>query len=439
MNTVVIVPMFKNQLIILYRQGFNTIDSSRIIFAKLKNDLPVIPEGILESRLPVFEEDFELLLIELELNISIQIIQNKVTTVPHLEQPLEISFQDIKRIYPLSERGAKSLNLGEGIKLEKPIFENEVKKAENSFRLKGYFLGGSALLKILGLDNQLIINNLENFKSSFVEAFEFRNNPKTQAGDLPDNSQIIVKVLCYERYGGIFPNNDLGLLCDVGLLFAQSQGAKTFMDSKFVVTLIQQNDREYRNLTFSQVVHLLDTPKYTNLKQRMEEHNFFYITYLFYFKFREILREGSNVSDSIFPEIISEFKDSKYKDNLIIATWLVGSFFGFSSFFEEFYKSNAHHQSTSENNSAKKIDKEKPEQSVNQSKKKSEEVIIVKKISKKAQAEELPENIISEVTQNYNEDTGKKKGIPFEITNNKTKATPNLEKDDDLFTGPKVE
>jgi len=435
MNPTVIVPIFKNQLIILYRQGFNTIDSSRIIFTKISNNVPVLPAGILESRLPVFEEDFELLLIELELSISIQIIQNKVNIIPQLEQPLEINFQDIKRIYPLSERGAKSLNLGEGIKLEKPIFENEVKKAENSFRLKGYFLGGSALLKILGLENQLIINNLENFKSSFVEAFEFRNNPKTQAGDLPDNSQIIVKVICYERYGGVFPNNDLGLLCDVGLLFAQSQGAKTFMDSKFVVTLIQQNDGEYSNLTFSQVVHLLDNIKYTKLKQRMEEHKFFYITYLFYFKFREIIREGSNVSDSIFPEIISEFKDSNYIDNLIIASWLVGTFFGFSRFFEEFYKINAQ-QRTTEYNSAKKIDKDKPEQSINQSKKKTVEVVKVKKIAKKA---EEPEIMVSEVTQNYNEDTGINKEIPFEITNNKTKATPNLENQDDLFTGTKVE
>src|SRR5690606_20859126 len=123
MQTTVIVPLYKNQLVTLYRQGFNTIDSRRIIFAKLENDIPEIPEGILPSKLPVFEEDFEVLLIEFDLSFSTQIIQNKVVTFPNLEQPLEISFQDIKRIYPLSERGAKSLNLGEGIKLEKPIFE----------------------------------------------------------------------------------------------------------------------------------------------------------------------------------------------------------------------------------------------------------------------------------------------------------------------------
>src|SRR5690606_4198599 len=169
-------------------------DSSRIIFAKLENDIPEIPEGILPSKLPVFEEDFEVLLIEFDLSFSTQIIQNKVVTFPNLEQPLEISFQDIKRIYPLSERGAKSLNLGEGIKLEKPIFEKEVKKVEQSFKLKGYFQGGFALLKILGLENQLVKNNLDSFKSNLIKAYDFRNNPKTKAGDMPDTSLMIVKV-----------------------------------------------------------------------------------------------------------------------------------------------------------------------------------------------------------------------------------------------------
>lgn len=433
MQTTVIVPIYKNQLVTLYRQGFNTIESSRIIFAKLENDIPEIPEGILPSKLPVFEEDFEVLLIEFDLSFSTQIIQNKVVTFPNLEQPLEISFQDIKRIYPLSERGAKSLNLGDGIKIEKPIFEKEVKKAEQSFKLKGYFQGGFALLKILGLDNQLVKNNLDSFKSNFIKAYDFRNNPKTKAGDMPDTSLMIVKVLCYERYGGMFPNNDLGFLCDVGLLFAQRQGAKTYMDSKFVVSLIQQNEKELSNISFSQVIYLLDNPKYNTLKKGMEDNKFHYSTYLFYFKIREILQEGKNVYDTELPKMVSEFKDTKFKDNLITAVWLAGSFFGFSRFFAEFDKEK------SENKTSKKTNKLEQEQKTIPSKMNSDKVSESEQVAKNEQSEKLAENAVTEVPEQLKEVIDKNKEVQLEITNPEQTTTPNLDNKDGLFSDTKDE
>jgi hypothetical protein len=341
MPTNVIVPIYKNQLVTLYRQGFNTIDSSRIIFAKLENGLPIIPEGILASKLPVFEEDFEVLLIEFDLTFSTQIIQNKVLTVPNLEQPLEVSFQDIKRIYPLSERGADSMNLGEGIKLEKPIFEKEVKKAEQSFKLKGYFQGGFALLKILGLQNSSIKPYEQSLKETFIEAYNFRSNPKIKAGDMPKTTNKLLSVLCYERYGGIIPENDLGFLCDTGFLFAQTQDGniKSLTDSKFVIALIKGNEKEFKNFTFSQTLNLLETNyQYQKVKEGMKSAKFQFPTYLLYFKIKAILNEGKQVSETSLPQIVQDFKDTDYKINLITAVWLAGSFFGFSRFFGEFYQ-----------------------------------------------------------------------------------------------------
>jgi len=438
MQPTVIVPIYKNQLVTLYRQGFNTIDSSRIIFANLENDIPEIPEGILAIKLPVFEEDFEVLLIEFDLSVSTQIIQNEIITLPNLKQPLEISFQDIKRIYPLSERGAKSLNLGEGIKLEKPIFEKEVKKAEQTFKLKGYFQGGFALLKILGLENQLVKNNLDSFKSYFIKAYDFRNNPKTKAGDMPDTSVMIVKVLCYERYGGVFPNNDLGLLCDVGLLFAQSQGAKTYMDSKFVVSLIQQNEKELNNISFSQVIYLLDNSKYNTLKKGMDDNKFHYATYLFYFKIREILQEGKNVYDTELPKIVSEFKDTKFKDNLTTAVWLAGSFFGFSRFFGEFYQDNPI-QEKSENKTSKKTNKLVQEQTTIPSKMNSVKVSEIEQVAKAQYSEKLVENAVTEVPEPLKEVIDKNKEVQLEITNPEQTTTLNLDNKDGLFSDTKDE
>lgn len=441
MQTTVIVPIYKNQLVTLYRQGFNTIDSSRIIFAKLENDIPEIPEGILPSKLPVFEEDFEVLLIEFDLSFSTQLIQNKVVTFPNLEQPLEISFQDIKRIYPLSERAVTFLeHLWAGIKLEKPIFEKEVKKAEQSFKLKGYFQGGFALLKILGLENSLIKQYEQNLKEIFIEAYNFRSNPKVKAGDMPDTSLMIVKVLCYERYGGVFPNNDLGLLCDVGLLFAQSQGVKNYMDSKFVVSLIQKNKKELSNISFSQVIYLLDNSKYNTLKKGMDDNKFHYTTYLFYFKIREILQESKNVYDTELPKIVSEFKDTKFKDNLITAVWLAGSFFGFSRFFSEFYQEKPKQEKPkTENKATKKVEKEKEEQTTISSKMNFDTVPKSEEIAKIEQSEELAENTVTTITEQTNEGIEKNKDVQLEITNPGQTTIPNLENKDDSFTETKEE
>lgn len=438
MQTTVIVPIYKNQLVTLYRQGFNSIDSSRIIFAKLENDIPQIPEGILASKLPVFEEDFEILLIEFDLNFFTLLIQNKVVTIPSLEQPLEISFQDIKRIYPLSERGAKSLNLGEGIKLEKPIFENEVRKAEQNFKLKGYFQGGFALLKILDLENQLVKNNLDSFKSNFIKAYHFRNNPKMKAGDMPDTSLMIVKVLCYERYGGMFPNNDLGLLCDVGLLFAQSQGAKTYMDSKFVVSIIQQNDKELSNIPFGQVIYLLENPKYNTLKKGMDDNKFHYGTYLLYFKIREILQEGKNIYETELPKMVSEFKDTKFKDNLITAVWLAGSFFGYSRFFGEFDKVKSNQEKIG-SKTYKNIENVEQEQTTITRKINFDAVSQSEQVVEIMQSEKIAENIVTEVTEQSKEGIEKNKEVQLVITNPKQRTKPNIEKKDKLFKETKNE
>lgn len=415
MKTTAIVPIYKNQLVTLYRQGFNTIDSSRIIFAKLENDIPEIPEGILASKLPVFEEDFEVLLIEFDLILSSQIIQNKVINVPNLEQPLEISFQDIKRIYPLSERGAKSLNLGEGIKLEKPIFEKEVKKVEQNFKLKGYFQGGFALLKILGLENTLIKQYEQNLKDTFIEAYNFRSNSGVKAGDIPQTHNNLLKVLCYERYGGIIPENDLGFLCDVGFLFAQTQSdkIKSATDSQFVIALIKGNETDFKYIEFPQVLNLLDS-KYLRVKDGMKTANFQFVTYLFYFKIRAILNEGKQVSETSLPQIVESFKNTDYKNNLITAVWLAGSFFGFSRFFNEFNGNTINYseldkKSSSEIPQVEKTESKKtktssdtPKKQRGQSKtledKKGKEPKPSKKGAKTTSKEELPSNFSNDNT-----------------------------------------
>ena len=441
MQATVIVPVYKNQLVTLYRQGFNTIDSSRIIFAKLENDLPVIPEGILANILPVFEEDFEVLLIELDLTFSTQIIQNEISTIPNLKQPLEISFQDIKRIYPLSERGAKSLNLGAGIKLENPIFEKEVKKAEQNFKLKAYFQGGLALLKILGLDNSLIKQYEHSLKDTFVEAYNFRSNPKVKAGDIPKTNNNLLKVLCYERYGGIIPENDLGFLCDTGFLFAQTQSdkVKSETDSPFVVALIKGKETEFKNFNFSQVLNLFDT-KYQKVKEGMKVTNFQFATYLFYFKIRAILNEGKQVSETLLPQIVQEFKDTDYKNNLITAGWLAGSFFGFSRFFSEF-----HHEETKqetpkpEKKSSQKVEKKVEKQNLTiPSKINSDAVSPNEEVVKTAQSDELTKNMLT-TTEKTNEVIEKNKDVQLEIANPEQTTIPNLENKDALLPETKDE
>jgi hypothetical protein len=300
--------------------------------------------------------------------------------------------------------------------------------------LKGYFQGGFALLKILGLENQLVKNNLDSFKSNFIKAYDFRNNPKTKAGDMPDTSLMIVKVLCYERYGGMFPNNDLGLLCDVGLLFAQSQGAKTYMDSKFVISLIQQNEKEFNNISFSQVVYLLENPKYNTVKKGMDDNKFHYATYLFYFKIREILRESENIFDTELPKIVSEFKGTKFKDNLITAVWLAGSFFGFSRFFAEFYKEKP------ENKTSKKTNRLEQEQTTIPSKMNSDKVSESEQVTKNEQPGKIIENTVAEVPEQLKEVIDKNnKEVQLEITNPEQTTTPNLDNKDGLFSETKDE
>jgi hypothetical protein len=434
MQSTVIVPLYKSQLVTLYRQGFNTIDSSRIIFVKLENNLPIIPEGILATVLPLFEEDFEVLLIEFDIIFSTRIIQNEIIIAPNLKLPLEISFEDIKRIYPLSERGAKSLNLGEAIKLEKPIFEQEVKQAEHIFKLKGYFQGGFSLLKILGLENSLIKQHELSLRETFIEAYNFRSNPKMKAGDMPNTNNNLLKVLCYERYGGIIPENDLGFLCDLGYLFAQTQSntIKSPIDSNFVKDLIKENETAFKNFTFSQIFYLLDYPKYQKVKEGMKIANFSFATYLLYFKIKAILNEGNKLSETSLPQIVMEFKHTEYKNNLITAVWLAGSFFGYSRFFNEFNQDKSKHE-ISINNTTKKIDIVEQDQTTNLDKMSTDLASPIEQLPKIDQPKEIIENIVSEEPKPSRKVNIKSKRVRLEITNPEQTNITNLENHKDLF------
>src|SRR5690606_33461850 len=184
--------------------------------------------------------------------------------------------------------------------------------------------------------------------------------------------------------------------------------------------------------------YLLDNSKYNTLKKGMDDNKFHYATYLFYFKIREILQEGKNVYDTELPKIVSEFKDTKFKDNLITAVWLAGSFFGFSRFFGEFHQDNPI-QEKSENKTSKKTNKLVQEQTTIPSKMNSDKVSEIEQVAKAQYSEKLVENAVTEVPEPLKEVIDKNKEVQLEITNPEQTTTPNLDNKDGLFSDTKDE
>lgn len=318
--------VLRNSFNLFYRFGYTFIPKSQLVEfdGNINNE---IQESIIKQFQTVtpFEYDEEYLILHLE----------KETT--NGSDFIQFEIQDIISIYPLSLQAKASIEskIDQRIRLEKPIFEDILHLIETEIQNKEIEKAISALWKICKIESSLekyIANiGLENI----FRGLEFRQHG-TKANKIP-NGNYWEYLIAYDRFD-YFPNSTLGYFYDAGQVFAFSKGLPTFEGSGLYVFLENLN---FANPTakLNDITKFLETEEQVKgyVSQTTTSDIKQYIVTPLYLMLRDEIRKSEDIAQTRLFKNLDYLK--KFGDSFNYAVILLGAFFGFRKFYDNYYES----------------------------------------------------------------------------------------------------
>lgn len=270
---------------------------------------------------PLFEGEEEYLIIKCERKINNDCI----------------SVQEIEEIIPLTQ-GSKfsyETKFDSRICFSNARFVDIVKRVETRVDLLERTNGMKALSKMM-LPKEF--QNKEELYSSYIEkAYVCRINGQKSSEIHED---FLTHLLVYERYD-FHPNTDLGLLYDIGEIFANSKGKPHFKGSGFH-SFLEKNKPELQNRKLSDLLIFMeqDHDEVKPFKNHLtKESTRQYISGALFLKFKEELFDKDSIFDTNIPQIVKwAISNKEYLPEVIEAINLIGGFFGYKKFYDDYYE-----------------------------------------------------------------------------------------------------
>lgn len=317
--------VLREQFTLFYRAGYTFIPQSVLI--EFKNDInDDVKEKVVQKfkKVTPFLYDEEYLILHLEKAISSE------------SEFVQFEIQDIIAVYPLSQQAKASIEskIDQRIRLEEPIFETLLPLIETEIENKEVEKAISALWKICKIENP-VENYIANIRlENIFNGLEFRKHA-TKANKIK-NGNYWEYLIAYDRFD-YFPNSTLGYFYDAGQVFAYSKGLPTFEGSgihQFLEKLNSANPAA----KLPDIINYLETEEQlkgyvsqtttSNIKQ--------YIVAPLYLILRDEIRKSDDIAQTKLFKNLDYLK--KFDDSFNYAVILLGAFFGFRKFYDNYYE-----------------------------------------------------------------------------------------------------
>lgn len=317
--------VLRNQFNLFYRFGYTFISKSQLVEfdGNINNETQ---ESIIKQFKTVtpFEYEEEYLILQLEKENSNE------------SDFIQFEIQDIVAIYPLSQQAKASIEskIDQRIRLEKPIFETILPIIETEIENKEVEKAISALWKICKIESPLekyIANiGLENI----FNGLEFRKHG-TKANKI-QNGNYWEYLIAYDRFD-YFPNSTLGYFYDAGQVFAYSKGLPTFEGSGIHQFLEKLNSAN-PTAKLPDIIKFLETEEQLKgyVSQTTTSDIKQYIVAPLYLMLRDEIRKSDDITQTKLFKNLDYLK--KFDDSFIYAVILLGAFFGFRKFYDNYYE-----------------------------------------------------------------------------------------------------
>jgi len=270
--------------------------------------------------LPYFVGDEEYLIIGFE---------NK------LINDLWLEIENVTEIIPLTKAAKNSFQMKFDTKLDfkDARFESIIHKVEEQIDIQERYRGAKAFWNLCQVKSEyepLLKNEL--IESSYNKRI---NAVKSSAF----TDDFFIHLLAYDRYE-FFPNSELGYFYDIGEIFAHSKGKTSFIGSSFH-SFLESNKQALSEKSFVQIAQVIsesdEVIKFT--EQLTSEGLKQYIASAIFLKFKDDLAERDTIKDSATGKLIGEIrKDKQFVNELNLAIYLTGIFFGYQKFYDDLYE-----------------------------------------------------------------------------------------------------
>jgi hypothetical protein len=249
---------------------------------------------------------------------------------------IQFDIQDIVAVYPLSQQAKASIEskIDQRIRLEKPIFEAILPLIETEIENKEVEKAISALWKICKIESP-IENYIANIGlENIFNGLEFRKHG-TKANKI-QNGNYWEYLIAYDRFD-YFPNSTLGYFYDSGQVFAYSKGLPTFEGSGIHQFLEKLN---FANPTakLPDIIKYLETEEQLKgyVSQTTTSDIKQYIVAPLYLMLRDEIRKSDDIAQTKLFKNLEYLK--KFDDSFNYAVILLGAFFGFRKFYDNYYE-----------------------------------------------------------------------------------------------------
>ncbi len=317
--------ILRNQFNLFYRFGYTFIPKSQLVKfdGKINNETQ---DSIIKQFKTVapFEYDEEYLILHLEKEITNE------------SDFIQFDIQDIVAVYPLSQQAKASIEskIDQRIRLEKPIFEAILPLIETEIENKEVEKAISALWKICKIESP-IENYIANIGlENIFNGLEFRKHG-TKANKI-QNGNYWEYLIAYDRFD-YFPNSTLGYFYDSGQVFAYSKGLPTFEGSGIHQFLEKLN---FANPTakLPDIIKYLETEEQLKgyVSQTTTSDIKQYIVAPLYLMLRDEIRKSDDIAQTKLFKNLEYLK--KFDDSFNYAVILLGAFFGFRKFYDNYYE-----------------------------------------------------------------------------------------------------
>lgn len=317
--------ILRNQFNLFYRFGYTFIPKSQLVEfdGNINNETQ---ESIIKQFKTVapFEYDEEYLILHLEKEIINE------------SDFIQFDIQDIVAVYPLSLQAKTSIEskIDQRIRLEKPIFETILPKIETEIESKEVEKAISALWTICKIEDPLekyVANiGLENI----FNGLEFRKHG-TKANKI-QNGNYWEYLIAYDRFD-YFPNSTLGYFYDAGQVFAFSKGFPTFEGSG-IHNFLEKLNSGNPSAKLPDIIKHLETEEQLKsyVSQTTTSDIKQYIVAPLYLMLRDEIRKSDDISQTKLFKNLDYLK--KFEDNFNYVAILLGAFFGFRKFYDNYYE-----------------------------------------------------------------------------------------------------